>query len=260
MGNILYAGESDIGFQRQVNEDFLYVKEWGDITIAIVADGTGSTGTTYQPASIATLEIAAVLKRLCDENPDTLWENAEVFIEEAFRTAGRVLGAFQVANEELYHGFASSIACCLVRGDEIVIANSGNTRIQLIRKHAKTGEAQITLLTKDQTVGQAMLDAGKYTFEEYHLSPERLRISGGLGVVAVPTVQTFRMPIRSNDFVLMTTDGIHYAIRPDAILDLVRRSDTCQEAVKTLIVAAKELEYADNMTAVLLWNTSTGGK
>lgn len=255
MSKILFAGESDVGFQRNVNEDFLYVKELDpDTILAVVADGAGSTGSTFQPASIAVLEIINVIKRLHEDYLDALVDNAEVFLVEAFRTAGRVLGAFQTANEELYNGYAASVACCLIHKGELIFAHTGNTRINLVRKNKKTGEVQITLLTKDQTAGQVLLDAGRYTFEEYHLSPERLKITGGLGVAAVPTVQTFRMPLRPNDFILMTTDGIHYAVRPDAFLELLRRCDTCQDGVRALICAAKELEYADNMTAVLLWN------
>lgn len=257
MSKILYAGESDVGFQRTVNEDFLYVKELDeDTTLALVADGAGSTGSTYQPASIAVLEIVNVIKRCYQEAPVAFIENAEVFLAEAFRTAGRVLGAFQTANEELYNGYAASVSCCLIHKDELIFANTGNTRINMVRKNKKTGNAQITLLTKDQTAGQALLDAGQFTFEEYHLSPERLKITGGLGVIAVPEVQTFRMPLRVNDFILMTTDGIHYAVRPDAFLELLRRCETCQDGVRSLIFAAKELEYADNMTAVLLWKIS----
>lgn len=254
MANYLYAGECDPGFARKVNEDFMRVKELDDIIIAIVADGAGSTGTTYQPASIAVLEIEDIITRLHSEHPDSFIENAEIYLAEAFRTAGRVLGAFQTANEELYNGFAASVACCIFTKDNLIFAHTGNTRINLIRRNRKSGEVQITLLTKDQTEGQRLLDEGKVTFEEYHLRPERLRITGGLGVVANPNVQTFTMPLRENDFILMTTDGVHCAVRPDAFLEIFKRCQTCQEGVQSVIMAAKELEYADNMTAFLLWN------
>ncbi len=254
MGKLLYAGESDVGFQRRVNEDFLLVREIGDVVVAIIADGSGSTGSTFQPASIAALEIINIISRLCDEDFEVFKENAEVFLSEALRTANRVLGAFQTANEELYNGYAASLSCCVFIDNEMIFAHVGNTRINLLRKNKKTGETNITLLTKDQTEGQKLLDEGRCTFEEYHLLPERLRIIGGLGVASEIDIQTFRMPLRENDFVLMTTDGIHYAIRPDAFLELLRRCDTCQEGVKGLISASKELEYADNMSAILLWN------
>lgn len=253
MAKLFYAGESNVGYQRSVNEDFLYVKELDGITLAIVADGAGSTGSTFQPASIAALEVANVVKRLNRDNHEAFIENAEMFLAEAFRTAGRVLGAFQTANEELYNGYASSMACCIVCGSELIFAHTGNTRINLLRKNKKTGMTQITLLTKDQTEGQTMMDRGEISFEEYHIRPERLKITGGLGVIAVPVIQTFRMPLRENDFILMTTDGIHCAVRPDAFLELLRRCNTPQEGVQALIAAAKELEYADNMTAFLMW-------
>lgn len=253
MAKLFYAGESNVGYQRSVNEDFLYVKELDGITLAIVADGAGSTGSTFQPASIAALEVANIVARLNKDNHEAFMENAEIFLTEAFRTAGRVLGAFQTANEELYNGYASSMACCIVCDSELIFAHTGNTRINLLRKNKKTGMTQITLLTKDQTEGQSLMDRGEISFDEYHIRPERLKITGGLGVVAVPVVQTFRMPLRENDFVLMTTDGIHCAVRPDAFLELLRRCNTPHEGVQALIAAAKELEYADNMTAFLMW-------
>lgn len=257
MTKLLYAGECDIGFQRNINEDFMCVKELDSETIiAFTTDGSGSTGTTFQPASIATLEVLRVVERLFAEHKEAFLEHTEVFLEEAFRTAGRVLGSFQTANEELYNGYAASMACCLFHKDELVFAHTGNTRINLMRRNRKTNEVQITLLTKDQTEGQKLIDRGECSFEEYHLRSERLVITGGLGIAAVPTVQTFRISLRENDFILMTTDGIHYAIRPDAMLELLRRCQTCEEGVKTLVAAAKELEYADNMTAILFWNAN----
>lgn len=258
---MLYAGESNVGFQRGVNEDYMTIKELDEETvIAIVADGAGSTGSTFQPAIMAAMEVQRVVERLFAEHKDVFLENTEIFLEEAMRTAGRVLGSFQTANEELYNGYAASMACCLIRntnvGDELVFAHTGNTRINLIRRNKKTNEVQIKLLTKDQTEGQKLMDEGKCTFEEYHLRPERLIITGGLGVVAVPEIQTYRMPLREHDFVLMTTDGIHCAIRPDAILTLLQHCQAIEEGPKTLIAAAKELEYADNMSAVLFWNST----
>ena len=261
MNKLLYAGECDIGFQRNVNEDFLSVKELDEDTIiAFAADGSGSTGSTFQPASIAVVEVLRIVERLFEDHKDEFLEHAEVFLEEAFRTAGRVLGSFQTANEELYNGYAASMACCLFHKNELIFAHTGNTRINLLRRNRKTNEVQITLLTKDQTEGQKLIDQGKCSFDEYHLRSERLVITGGLGIAAVPTVQTFRISLRDNDFILMTTDGIHYAIRPDAMLELLRHCQTCEEGVKTLVAAAKELEYADNMTALLFWKTKMEDK
>lgn len=258
---VAYSGTTDIGFQRTVNEDFMMVREIGDIILSIVADGAGSTGTTFQPATMAAVEVADVVERQYSENPERFKDNLEVILSEAMRTASRVLAAFQTANEELYNGYAASMACCVLMPKEnsMVFANVGNTRINMMRRNPKTNEYSIKQFTKDQTAGQALLDEGKCTFEEYHLRPERLQLTGGLGIVANPEIQTFTLPMRNGDFVLMTTDGIHYAIRPDAFFDILSASKDCEECVQSMVVAAKELEYADNMSAVLFWLMDEGG-
>lgn len=256
MAHLLYAGESDVGFQRHVNEDYILVKELDSTTtLAMVVDGAGSTGNTFQPASIVALEIYNIIKRVFSANKDNLLNNAEAFLEEAVYAAGRVLSAFKVANEELYHGYGASVSCCLFYNSSMSFAHTGNTRINMIRRNKKTGNMNIKQLTKDQTEGQILVDKGEIDFNEYHVRPERLRITGGLGVVAEPVVQTFTVELRDNDFFLITSDGIHYAIRPDIMLELLAHSEQCIDCVKGLIQAAKVEEYADNMAAVLCWYT-----
>lgn len=254
MSKLIYAGVSDVGFSRTVNEDFILIREFDDITFALVSDGAGSTGATFQPAAIAALEIYESVLRWHQEAPDSFKEQAKNILKESVTSAGRVLNAFKVANEELYNGFGSSVSCCLIFDDTLVFAHTGNTRINLIRKNKKSGEYQIQLLSKDQTIGQNLVDEGKITFEEYHLRNERLQLTGGLGISATPIVQTFELPLRANDFILLTTDGIHYALRPDVFLKLLQTSKTCQDGVDAMVYAAKSEEYADNMAAILLWN------
>ena len=51
----------------------------------------------------------------------------------------------------------------------------------------------------------------------------------------------------------MTTDGIHYAIRPEALSDIVLQSGSCADAAKSLIEAAKLEKYADNMSVIVAY-------
>lgn len=255
MSNIVYAGESNLGCERTVNEDFLLVKEIGNLTLAIVADGAGSTGTTFQPASIAALEIVNVIKRIYTTEPEKFKEDPSFYLSEAMHTANRVLCAFKTAHEELYNGYAVCMACCVFFDDVFAFTNTGNTRITLLRK-GKTGEIKPLLLTKDQTEGMDLLDQGLCTEEEYYLSPKRMHITKALGISATASLQSFSTVLKDNDFILMTTDGVHYAIRPEFYWEIISRSASCDESVKSIIMAAKAQEYADNMTALLLWNNS----
>ena len=82
-------------------------------------------------------------------------------------------------------------------------------------------------------------------------------ITGGLGVVVDPIIQTYSGKIKDLDFLLMTTDGIHYAVRPEPMAELVIRSEKSEDAVNSLVTAAKSLQYNDNMSAIVVFNGET---
>lgn len=253
---LIYGGTSDFGCEREINEDFIHAKEIdkeNDVLFAVVADGAGTVSTKFQSASIAALEIESVVDRVYSNNPDAILEHPETILSEAVISAGRTLGIFRVIDEEKYAGFAASVSCVLITGNKITIAHSGNTRVHLIRYNKKTDEYNCIHLTKDQTKGMELVDAGKLSFNDYHLSVERLLLTGGLGIAAEPNVQTFTTNIKDNDFILMTTDGIHNAIRADVFFEVIKRSSDCEEAVKALIEGAKLQKYEDNMSGLLIW-------
>jgi len=254
MSKILYAGISDPGYNRTLNEDFVHVKEFDkNVYFAVVADGAGSINSKFQPGALAGLQIEENLKRIHQENPDALNDYPEIFLREAMIAASYSLGTFRMVDEETYAGFAASVSCVLLDHSKVTLAHSGNTRINLMRLNKKTSNYDIVLLTKDHTKGIEKVDKGEITWEEYHLDPARLEITGGLGMMAQPNIQTFSTKLRNNDFLLLTSDGIHNALRPEHFFEILKRSNDCEETVKALIMGAKQEQYDDNMSAVLIW-------
>lgn len=255
ISKFLYGGLSDVGYKRELNEDYLSIIELDDDTLfAIIADGAGSKTTTMQPASIVCHEINQIIKRIFEQDKETFLTNGELILNEAVLAANRVLGAFKIANEELYSGFGASVTCCLLTSDnQIIFTHSGNTRLYIIRVN-KDGGLSIKQLTQDQTKGNQLVHEGLLTLDQYHAHPDRLVITGGLGMAVEPVLQSYTGKIRDNDFLLMTTDGIHYAIRPEPMAEIVVRSEKCEDAVKALVDASKSLRYNDNMSAVVIFN------
>jgi len=259
MDNYIYGGASNIGYKREINEDYVNFTELDNTTLfSITADGMGSKCSTTQPASIAGSEIVSVVQRVFDTDKKLFYEHTGLFLSEALHTANRVLGAFKMSNEELYAGFGTSISCCVYdEGGAFTIAHCGDTRIYLIRVNQKDNIPSIRQLTQDHTKARRLLDDGVLTPEHYHTHPDRLVLTSGLGVVSDPVIQISSGTLRENDILLSTTDGIHYAIIPDAILQLVVRSEDCNSAAKALIDAAKMQKYSDNMSAAVVWNRNT---
>lgn len=51
----------------------------------------------------------------------------------------------------------------------------------------------------------------------------------------------------------MTTDGVHYAIQPQAMAEIILKSQDCEMAAYNLVDAAKNIiKYPDNMSAMVL--------
>lgn len=69
-----------------------------------------------------------------------------------------------------------------------------------------------------------------------------------------PHIQTFHGKLKENDIVLMSTDGLHYAIQPEAMSNIILESTNCMEAARNLIDAAKNVvKYPDNMSAMVIY-------
>lgn len=249
MSKYICGGIADIGAERENQEDFIQFKELDEDTLfCVIADGTGSKKEHLQPAAIVAMEIIEYITDLYTEKKEAFVIDPEYFLKKAMQEAGKILGAFKMGNEELYSGYAASVTCCLLMKDErMYVGHSGNTRLYLIRN------GMLKQLTNDHTKAATLLNEGKIDVLTYHVHPDRLKITSGIGVVVNPEIQTFSGKMKENDLILMTTDGVHYAIQPSAIAEIVLNSTDCRSATENLIDAAKNIvKYPDNMSAMLI--------
>lgn len=77
--------------------------------------------------------------------------------------------------------------------------------------------------------------------------------SDGLGISTLPNISNICVSITDTDLFLMTTDGIHYAIRPENMKELVLSGQDVVPACNNLIDAAKNIiKYPDNMSAIVI--------
>lgn len=249
-----WGGLTDAGFHRETNEDHVkaeYIDRDKKLLFASVADGMGSHNQDIQPAILILNEISLHLKNAYSMNPELFRQNILFFLEEAYFHANRVIGAVKLGNEELFAGFAASVTCCILSDDGIFsFAHAGNTRLYLLR--TKNGESNLLQLTKDATKAQLLVDEGKLEPELYYSHQDRLTLTSGIGVVADPFIQTFEGRLKEKDVILLTSDGIHYAIRPEGIKNVILASEGYEAAAANLITGAKEMKYNDNMSALLI--------
>ena len=253
MAEYYFAGSTDLGYKRTINEDYIdALKLSDDCVFVVAADGMGSRETDIHPAQLSCRLVCDEMKRLFNDDPDFLTENAEQLLPIIMRIPNEALGALKAANKEIYSGVGSTLTCCfLTPKRKMYLAHIGNSRLYLIRN--KNGSMGIRQLTTDHTAARELLDRNSITEEEYYVHHERNRLTSALGFVTAPQIQVMSANVKENDILLLTTDGIHYAIRPEAMLQIVIGSDNCGKAVENLIYAAKTQEYNDNMSAAVIY-------
>lgn len=243
------AATTDIGVSRERQEDYIFFKELDEKNLfCVIADGTGSRPSIPQPASIICLEIGNFIQTMWKNKKKDFCLDPKFYMKLAMLIANKVIGAFKMGNEELYSGFAASVTCCLfTENNQIFIAHCGNTRVYMLRNGV------LTQLTKDYTKANELLNMGKITKEEYYVHADRLLITNGIGLVTEPEIQLRAGRIKDDDIILMTTDGVHYAIQPQAMAEIILKSQNCEMAAYNLVDAAKNIiKYPDNMSAMVL--------
>lgn len=249
MSKYILGASSDIGFERESQEDFIQFKELDNNNIlAIIADGTGSVKEHLQPATMATMSVISEINDIYTENAELLLGNPLFFLKRAIINANNQLGALKLGNEEIYSGYAASITCALLdANNKIHIAHAGNTRFYIMR------DAKLIQITSDHTKAQKLFDEGEIDANTFHVHPDRLKMTSGVGMISDPEIMTITCSKKENDLIVMTSDGIHYAIRPDAMTKIILDSGDCVLAAKNLIEAARDvLKYPDNMSAIII--------
>ena len=246
---VLYSGRSNSGIQSNKNEDYIVFREYDDILFSAIADGSGSKDSDANPAAIAAMQTADIIGRICKKDKGLLLSNAKLLMEEAMLSANNILIGYKLGNEEKYYGFATTLTALLLQPNgTLTFGHAGNSRIYLIR------DGELRQLTKDHTKGQQLVDAGYMTEEDYYVSLERLSLYNGLGILPTPSIQSFEFPLKPGEVVVMTPDGVHYSLRPEAIYNIIASSDNVDEACENIVKTVLDLKnYRDNISVNILW-------
>ena len=248
---VSYSGRSNVGFNMKVNEDYILINEdeFGDNLFACIADGSGSKEGVFRPSAIASNQVKKILSRLYNKDEALCKDNLRLFMEEAFLSANDVLIGFKLGDEAERLNYATSMTCAVIQPNGILtFAHAGNTRLYVVRNE------KVLQLTKDHTEGQKLVDAGRISEEDYYTAIERLSLYNGIGISPTPEVQTAAVQLKKNDVVIMTTDGIHYAYRKEALFDILLNTETMDKAAERMIETALKLRvYPDNISVNVMW-------
>lgn len=216
----------------------------------LVADGVGGAAA----GEVASRTAVHALIDLVIETPDWIMRLDEPLANEVLQRMER---RFQQIRDILIQktksdpslrgmGTTMTVACTL--GTELLTAHVGDSRAYVHRRRGGVLER----LTRDQTLGQSLVDAGALTPEELETHPTRNVLTSALATrLAFAQVELKRSRIGDGDSLLLCSDGLTDMV-PEAMIARELATPGSSSAVcRRLVDLALEGGGKDNVTVVL---------
>ena len=237
--NFTAAGLSDVGLQREHNEDSYCVLP--NHRLFVVADGMGGHRAGDIASRMATNEISAFFNApFVDDHPalDTKNEAGEALTIDQ----QRLVAAVKLANQRIFQastrnrsvqGMGTTIVGALFnrRDEEMHLVHVGDSRAYRIRA------GDIAQLTRDHSLlNDYLLVMPNLSDAQKERLPNNV-ITRALGMQEKVAVDVSVDPVQAGDVYVLCSDGLNGMVADDKILDIVHRAGADVEAAAKGLVA-----------------------
>ncbi|MDR3580153.1 MAG: protein kinase [Oryzomonas sp.] len=243
---LTYSELSSPGPVRDHNED--YVGFWqpqsleekrGRGTVVVLADGVGGLD-RGEVASRMAVETALATFREAPEEDKT----PQQLLTQMFNAAN--LAVYDKGMEN--HGksrMATTLCIVVLRNDEIVVGNVGDSRVYLVRK------GEIKQLSTDHSYVGMQQKFGLISEQDAKTSDHRNILTRSIGQDPVVRVDVESTTAFKGDRVVLCSDGLYAYVADSEIADIVSRLSPAQ-ACRQLIALAEQRGTDDNLSVQVL--------
>ena len=259
------AGLTDVGRKRKVNDDHFVIAGLqrtvvirqtslpGDRgfdrlrglegLLMMVAYGVGGRpkGALASETAITALveyiaQAAGCFNQLEVDQEHQFLEQLELGVLEAHR---RLL-----TTGDARYGPATTLTMAMLIWPRVYIVHVGDSRAFYLHK------GRLRQLTRDQTTGEYMVDAGAWTEEQARSAPLASNLASALGSEElIPVIGL--VDLQPGDTLLLCTDGLSKHVADQRIVELLVGADSADAACRALVDAALAEGGTDNITAVV---------
>jgi len=226
-----HFSDSDLGRQREGNEDSLFVRS----PLFVVADGMGGARAG---------EVASQMAVEVFDDPGLPDGAADQGLSQVIAEANRRIHETSRADER-HSGMGTTVTAAYVGEQDVTIAHVGDSRAYLLRR------GELTRLTHDHSLVGELVARGKLTEEQAETHPQRSVITRALGPEPEVLVDTDTYPAMSGDVFLLCSDGLTSMVHEPAVKDILTSARNLPDAGRQLIAAANRAGGRDNITVVL---------
>jgi len=252
--NFTAAGLSDVGLQREHNEDSFCIL--GEHRLFVVADGMGGHRAGDIASRMATAEVKAYFDATADDDHGSEWPHEDD--SQLTRDQNRLVSAVKLANHRIFQasvrnrsvqGMGTTIVGALFdrATRKIHIAHVGDSRAYCVR------DGSITQLTRDHSLlNDYLLVMPNLSDSQKQRLPSNV-ITRALGMQDAVAVDLCVEGVQPGDTYVLCSDGLNGMVNDDRIVELVRAAKGDIEwAAKALVAEANRNGGEDNITVVLV--------
>lgn len=267
------ATMTDAGRLRDLNEDRVWAQvyeatEGGAIGLFIVCDGMGGhmggevashwavEAMRQELSSLffndprATVRLTEAEINLSLSGQDATRMSAGVKLEnqvrKAIAKANQVVIDYAQKRPEKAAEAGTTAALAVVVGRRVVVANVGDSRTYLLRKHV------LRQISRDHSLVATLVASGQIKPEDIFTHPQRNMIYRSLGQKRQVQIDTFVEILQPGDVLMLCSDGLWEMVRNDVVMArIVEASSSLEAACQKLVEAANKAGGEDNISVVL---------
>lgn len=241
-------GATDVGRQRQLNEDHFLVDD--ELGLYLVCDGMGG----HAAGDVASRMAAETVREHVRARRDLI-DAARAGKRSHDEAAAMMRDAIQAASARVHQmgvddpsrkGMGTTCTALLVLGGKGVMGHVGDSRLYLQR------QGRVYQLSEDHTFVQEAVRRGMLTPEQAKDNPHQNLVTRAVGPNPSVLVDSLVFDVLPGDALLLCSDGLHGYFHDGAELGPVLGLESLEQVTSGLIATANERGGEDNITTVVL--------
>lgn len=234
VGDLVVESATDVGRQREVNEDTPCEASLDGGHLVAVADGMGG----HQAGDVASeTGVETVVEELRGAEGD-----ARERLDAAIAAANDAVNRKADETDEL-SGMGTTLVAAIVRDGAAVIGNVGDSRAYLV------GE-EIEQVTDDQSLVRELVESGTIEEDEAVDHPQRHVLAQALGTDEEVEPNFYERSLEGR-ILLLCSDGLTEEVPDETIREVVVKSESLADGGEVLVDRANENGGSDNVSVVL---------
>ncbi len=231
---LVAAGLSDVGRERDHNEDSYAVED--ALGLFIVCDGMGG----HQAGEVASALAIATVVEYVQKHPDG--DHLAVLADATRLANQRVIE--EGARNRKRKGMGSTLVALIRDGEEMGIAHVGDSRCYRFRASV------LERLTRDHSLIEEL--AGDDPVAHAALGGYSNVITRAIGTAADTEPELRREKLMTGDLYLLCSDGLSGVVKDAEIARILAREGSLEDRCRELVQAANEGGGPDNISTVLV--------